>query len=146
MTASADRLAQILDATLPRLTAMSDAEASQPRAHGRWSKKEILGHLIDSASNNHQRFVRGQLAPALELPSYEQESWVTAQSYSTESWADLTNLWLLYNRHMVHIIRNVPHGALATPCAIGGSAPVPLSEVISSYVEHLQHHLRQILG
>ena len=146
MTQTANRLARILAATPLRLADVSDADASQPPAPGRWSKKEILGHLIDSASNNHQRFVRAQLAPAYEGPSYQQESWVAAQSYATESWPDLVNLWLLYNRHLLHIVRLLPEASLAVPCAIGGSAAVPLSEVVSGYVDHLEHHLAQILG
>ena len=146
MTPTANRLARILAATPLRLADVSDADASQPPAPGNWSKKEILGHLIDSASNNHQRFVRAQLAPSLEMPSYEQERWVAAQSYATESWPDLVNLWLLYNRHLLHILRNVPEASLSCPCAIGGSAPAPLSEVIDGYVDHLEHHLGQILG
>lgn len=146
MTQTADRLARILAATPLRLADVSDADASQPPAPGHWSKKEILGHLIDSASNNHQRFVRAQLAPAYEGPSYGQERWVSVQSYVAESWPDLVNLWLLYNRHLLHIVRNVPEAALTVPCAIGGGAPVPLAEVISGYVDHLEHHLSQILG
>ena len=146
MTQAADRLARILAATPLRLADVSDAEASQPCAPGHWSKKEILGHLIDSAANNHQRFVRAQLAPSLQIPGYEQERWVAAQGYATESWPDLVNLWLLYNRHLAHSMRNVPEAALACPCAIGADAPVPLSAVISGYVDHMEHHLSQILA
>jgi hypothetical protein len=146
MNPAADRLARILAATPLRLAGVSDADASQPPAPGHWSKKEILGHLIDSASNNHQRFVRAQLAPSLEIPSYQQEQWVATQSYATESWSDLVDLWLLYNRHLLHIIQTMPEASLPVPCAIGGSAPVPLSEVISSYVDHIEHHLGQVMG
>lgn len=146
MSQTSDRLARILAATPLRLADVSDADASQPPAPGHWSKKQILGHLIDSASNNHQRFVRAQLAASYEGPTYEQESWVAAQNYATESWPDLVNLWLLYNRHLLHIIRTMPETALPVPCAIGGSAPAPLSEVMSSYVDHMEHHLAQILG
>ena len=146
MTQAADRLARILAATPLRLADVSDAEASQPCAPGHWSKKEILGHLIDSAANNHQRFVRAQLAPSLELPGYQQEQWVAAQHYATESWPDLVNLWLLYNRHLLHILGTVPEASLSCPCAIGGAGPLPLSEVISGYVDHLEHHLSQILS
>jgi len=145
MTQSADRLARILATAPPRLVDISEDEAS-PSAPGRWSKKQILGHLIDSAANNHQRFVRAQLAASYEGPSYEQEQWVAAQNYATESWPDLVNLWLLYNRHLLHVMRAMPEAPLATPCAIGGSAPVPLAEVIAGYVDHLEHHLAQILG
>ena len=143
MTPTADRLASILATTPLRLADLSQADASVA-APGCWSKKQILGHLIDSAANNHQRFVRAQLAASYEGPTYEQESWVATQSYATESWPDLVNLWLHYNRHLLHIVRTVRESALTVPCAIGGSEPVPLSEVMASYVDHLEHHLAQI--
>jgi hypothetical protein len=146
MTQTAERLWRILTATPPRLVDISDADASHATTKGHWSKKEVLGHLIDSAANNHQRFVRAQLAPSLELPEYEQEGWVAAQAYGTESWPDLVNLWLLYNRHLLHVIRHIPETALSVPCSIGGKPPVPLREVVSGYMEHLEHHLAQILG
>ena len=107
MTQTADRFARILAATPLRLADISEADASHPPAPGRWSKKEILGHLIDSAANNHQRFVRAQLAPSVVDPSYQQEQWVATQGYAAEPWPDLVNLWLLYNRHLLHIIRGV---------------------------------------
>ena len=145
MSQSAERLSRILSTVPPRLVDISEADASRQAAPDRWSQKEILGHLIDSAANNHQRFVRAQLAPTYDGPTYEQERWVAAQSYATESWPDLVNLWLLYNRHLLHIIRTMPEPALACPCAIAGQATIPLAEVISSYVDHLEHHLSQIL-
>jgi DinB family protein len=146
MNQSADRLAKIVAETPPRLIAISDDDASNASGPDKWSKKQILGHLIDSAANNHQRFVRAQLTATYEGPTYEQEKWVAAQSYSLESWPDLVNLWQFYNRHLLHIIRTMQEAPLAVPCAIGGSVPVPLSEVISSYVDHMEHHLAQILG
>jgi len=148
MMEAANRLARILGSVPPRLVNISDAEAARsargPSAPGRWSKKEILGHLIDSAGNNHQRFVRAQLAPRLEFPNYEQEGWVAAQSYATESWPDLVNLWLLLNRHLLHIIQAMPDTSLLRECVIGGKAPVALSALIEDYLAHLEHHLDQI--
>ena len=146
MTQAADRLARILAAAPARLAGISDDDAARRLEPGRWSKKELLGHLIDSASNNHQRFVRAQLADSYQGPSYEQERWVAAQAYATENWPDLVNLWLLYNRHLLHVIRHLSEAPLAVPCVIGEDAPVPLSEVVSGYVDHLEHHLSQIFG
>lgn len=146
MIAATERLAGILDSTPLRLANISDADAARRPAPGRWSKKEILGHLIDSAANNHQRFVRAQLVPRLEFPGYEQEAWVAAQSYATESWPDLVNLWLLLNRHLLHIMKAVPEAALARPCAIGGGDALPFSAVIDGYVTHLEHHVDQIFA
>jgi len=146
MSQTADRLARILATVPPRLVDISEDDAGREPAPGRWSKKQILGHLIDSASNNHQRFVRAQLTANYAGPNYEQEQWVAAQSYAIESWPDLVNLWLLYNRHLLHIIRTMPEAPLAVPCVVGDNAPMPLSEVISGYVDHMEHHLAQILG
>jgi hypothetical protein len=143
--AAADRLEHILETVPPRLAAISDDDAAHSAGPGRWAPKEILGHLIDSAGNNHQRFVRGQLQPLFDCPSYEQESWVVVQSYRTERWPDLINLWLLFNRHLLHVMRHAQEAKLATPISIRGSAPVPLSHVMVDYVEHLEHHLGQLL-
>jgi len=143
---AADRLARVLESAPRRLVDLSDDEASRRPAPDRWSKKEILGHLIDSAGNNHQRFVRTQIAGRLDFPNYEQESWVAIQSYATESWPDLVNLWLLLNRHLLHIIRALPASNLSLTCAIGGKEPIQLSELIDGYVDHLEHHLESIIG
>jgi len=143
MTA-ASSLAAILESVPPRLASISDSEAAYRSAAERWSKKEILGHLIDSAANNHQRFVRAQLAPRLEFPGYEQESWVRSQAYAGEPWADLVNLWLQLNRHLLHILHAMPETVLSHECAIGSGPPVSLAALIDDYVGHLQHHLDQV--
>src|SRR3954452_9316692 len=111
---AADRLAKILEVTPPRLTAISAEDAARRNGPDRWAPKEILGHLIDSAGNNHQRFVRGQLFPNVELPGYAQESWVATQQYAPEPWPDLINLWLFFNRHLLHVMRHVREDALET--------------------------------
>jgi len=146
MSNSVERLERLIASVPARLVDISDADAAARPAEGRWSQKEILGHLIDSAGNNHQRFVRVQFAPSLEFPNYQQEAWVAAQSYATERWPDIVNLWLLYNRHLVHIVRQIPPEAMSRPCTIGENAPIPLSAVVDGYVDHLEHHLEQILG
>jgi len=72
------------------------------------SPREIIGHLIDSASNNHQRFVRAQFSDDLVFAGYEQEGWVRVQNYQTEDWTDLVQLWRLYNQHILNVMSNVP--------------------------------------
>ncbi|HEX8984310.1 MAG TPA: DinB family protein, partial [Bryobacteraceae bacterium] len=112
---------------------------------GRWSKKEILGHLIDSAGNNHQRFVRLLIAPSLDFLGYRQVEWVAAQDYASESWPDLVNLWLLFNRHLLHVIRRIPEEALERPCVIQGERAGSFADLVRGYVDHMEHHLAQIL-
>ena len=132
--------------TVPKLLAdlADDAVARKP-APNRWSKKEILGHLIDSAANNHQRFVRAQSGPRLEFPGYEQEFWVATQAYATASWPDLVNLWLLLNRHLVHVMKAMPPAVLSHECIIGGHPAVTLEALAVDYLRHLNQHLAQLL-
>jgi hypothetical protein len=145
-SSTAERLERVIATAPQRLADISEADAAVRPVEGGWSKKEILGHLVDSAGNNHQRFVRLQLAPSLEFPAYQQNEWVTVQSYATERWPDIVNLWLLFNRHLLHVIRQIPEEALSRPCSIGGQPAIPLGEVMRGYVDHLEHHLEQVLG
>src|SRR5687768_5883595 len=88
-----------LDIAEPKLRNITDAAASVPCAPGKWSPKQVLGHLIDSASVNHERFVRARQLEDLVFPGYDQVEWVNAQRYVDASWAELIELWLRYNRH-----------------------------------------------
>jgi hypothetical protein len=138
---------ELVLATAPRrLVEVSEAEASRKPSPDRWSKKEILGHLIDSAGNNHQRWVRVQFTRLLEFPGYEQESWVTRQAYASEPWPDLVNLWLLFNRHMLHVLKAMPQDVLSHQIAIGGKPPLPLAAWLLDYVSHMENHLAQIFS
>jgi hypothetical protein len=136
----------VLDLEPGRLAQITEAESAHFPALGKWSKKQILGHLIDSASNNHQRFVRAQLGSPLNFPAYAQELWVNAQNYQTESWKNLVECWLSYNRHILHVMLHVPADKLGNVCVIGDDAPVTLEFLMRDYLRHLEQHLRQILG
>ena len=128
----------------PRLRAMPEAEVAPRPAPDRWSKKEILGHLIDSAGNNHQRFVRAILEGELDFPRYEQEGWARCQGYAEADWALLVDLWSAYNRHLAALIARFPPERLAAPCRIGGAEPMTLAALAEDYVRHLDHHLAQL--
>lgn len=140
-----DLLATI-ESELPNLVAIDEERASTPRADGKWSRKQVMGHLVDSAFNNHQRFVRAQLSSSLSFPGYTQDSWVTAQAYQDRSWADILRLWVEVNRHLAHVIARISRHTLVTPCTIGEGAPVTLRFVLEDYVRHLHHHLAQVLS
>ena len=142
----AEEFKQVIAATSKALDALSEKESADRGAAGKWSKKEILGHLIDSASNNHQRFVRAQLSSEIRLPGYEQEDWVRTQSYQTESWETLVQLWKTFNLHLLHLGAGMPDDRLNTMCFIGTSEPVTLEFIFTDYVRHLKHHLEQILA
>jgi hypothetical protein len=142
--AIASELAQTVDAALITLRSIADPEAARPRAPGKWSPKQIVGHLIDSAANNHQRFVRAQQTPALEFPGYEQDHWVSSQRYEERGWADLIGLWHAYNRHLAHLIARIPEARRNVPCRIGANPPATLAFLAHDYLVHLNHHLAQM--
>jgi len=143
---SAENLRAALSEALPRLQEISESDSLRDRGPGKWTRKEVLGHLIDSAANNHQRFVRAQFTSRLDWPGYEQNKWVSAQKYNERRWADLVALWQLLNLHLAHVMDAIPADCHATPCQIGGenNSPVTLKWLMDDYVVHLRHHLGQI--
>ena len=140
----AESLAGVVGETVPVLEGIGEEGSLVTRGEGTWSRKQILGHLIDSALNNVQRFVRAQHQDELSLDNYDQPAWVAAGGYQDRPWTDMVTLWAVLNVHLVHVIARVPPGALETPCRIGGSEPVTLEFLIRDYMVHLQHHMDQI--
>jgi hypothetical protein len=142
---------------LPALAAISDAAASVPRAPGKWSRKEIVGHLIDSASNNHERFVRAQFTDDLICPTYDQDAWVRAQRYGDAPWDELVALWSHFNVQLARVIEATPSEIRARPRLRHNldrvafvpppeGTPATLEYFMRDYVVHLEHHLAQILS
>jgi hypothetical protein len=144
MSELAARLLKIVDGAEPRLIAVSASESLVPVLRGGWSRRQVMGHLIDSASNNHQRFVRAMLADALEFPGYDQAGNVRVQAVQEAGWELLVSLWASYNRYLAHVIGQLPEDKLDMSCRIGNGEPVTLRFVAVDYVEHLMHHLGQI--
>jgi hypothetical protein len=149
-----DDFRRTVDRAAERLLAVSDADAGRSPAPGKWSKKETIGHLIDSAANNHGRFVRAQLQEDLVFLGYDQDAWVRLQHYQERSWNDLVRLWHAYNHHIALVMESVDQNTLARPRALHNLyelawRPVPRTEAATleyfmrDYVEHLKHHLRQ---
>jgi hypothetical protein len=141
---SADELVRVVDSTAVRLVDVSSSAAAAKPAPGKWSVKEIIGHLIDSAANNHQRFVRAQYGDVLVAPGYAQDFWVQVQGYAEAPWPEIVEFWRLFNRHLARVMRRVPPEMLEVECRIGPYDPVPLGFVIEDYVAHLKHHLEQV--
>src|SRR5512133_1911585 len=103
-----EELATAVDETAARLRRVPDAAAGRRPAPGKWSAKEIVGHLIDSAAHNHQRFVRARWQDDLVFVPYQQDEWVSTQDYQSAPWLELVDLWASYNRHLVRVMRGVP--------------------------------------
>ncbi|HKZ77445.1 MAG TPA: DinB family protein [Pyrinomonadaceae bacterium] len=148
---------QTVEASSQRLLLISEEQSGSPRAPGKWSPKQIIGHLIDSASNNHQRFVRAQFSDDLTFAGYDQEAWVRVQDYDKEEWALLVQLWKYYNLHLLHVMAAVPEKSLARPRhrhnldqiawkGVPQNEPVTLLYFMRDYVAHLKNHLNQIFS
>jgi hypothetical protein len=144
------------DAT-PRLLAVSEQQSEIPRAADKWSAKQIIGHLIDSAGNNHQRFVRAQFTADLVFDGYQQNDWVRVEHFQEKPWPELVQFWQLYNLHILHIMKHAPEDTrtklrqrhnlhqLASE-QIKEDEPVTLEWFMRDYVDHLKKHLSQIFG
>lgn len=142
MQAPSAELLTIIDSAEPQIRALTDV--STPLRPGAWSRKEILGHLIDSASNNHQRFVRASLQESLEFPGYDQNGCIRVQAPNEADWNVLVSLWAAYNRYLAHVIAHIPASKFETPCRIGSGDQVTLLFLAEDYVRHLVHHLEQV--
>jgi DinB superfamily len=140
------RLFAIVEKAKLELEAIDEERASLKAIENKWSMKEIIGHLIDSAANNHQRFVRLQNTKEKVSITYDQEFWVNAQAYQSEKWRDLLGLWYFYNKHLAHVMANLNQAMLDNKCDMGYSEEKPLTFVVNDYLRHLEHHLNQILS
>lgn len=140
----AAELVEIIETVSKKLKTISDAEAGLRPSSNQWSRKEIVGHLIDSAANNHHRFVRAQQEAELVFPPYAQEEWVKLQDHNANSWPRLVDLLRLYNIHLAHVIRCIPLDKHKAVCRIGSNKPVTLAYLVEDYLRHLKQHLKQL--
>lgn len=131
--------------TLPGLfKEINEEDFSRKPSSGRWSKKEILGHLIDSATNNHQRFVRGQFE---DMPTigYNQNEWNKHSYYNEIDSGQLIDFWTSYNKHLREIIKRIPAEGLQKKCSSADGNTNTIAFLIEDYVAHMEHHLKQIV-
>ena len=149
-----DDFSETIRTATARLQQIS-AEDSAKSEPDKWSQRQILGHLIDSAANNHQRFVRAQYTGDLVFPGYDGDEWVDAQKYNDEAWPDLIELWRAYNMHLLHVVSIIPESVLTQQRdkhsldqiafkPLDLNTPTTLEYLIRDYLDHLKHHLDQI--
>jgi hypothetical protein len=136
-----ERLAEVLRRWMPWLLTISEAEASVPEREGKWSAKQVVGHLIDSAVNNLGRIVRLQIEAGQSLPGYEQMAWVSLQHYAERDWAQVLALWFALNEHVAWTIGHVEKAGLENRGVVSGE-PLTLGFLIADYIAHMEHHLR----
>lgn len=151
-----DDFRNTVEAGADRLMVISEEQSERPRSDGKWSPKEIIGHLIDSAANNHQRFVRAQFTDDLVFSGYDQEKWVRVQGYNQEPWQQLVQLWKHYNLHLQHLMAAMPQETRMKARArhrldkiawqpVPDNQSVTLDYFMRDYVAHMKNHLQQVL-
>lgn len=149
--APARRLRAALDAWTPRLRGITEDE-SATRLAGSWSARELLGHLVDSAQVNLERFLRARTADHLDFPGYPQDEWVALNGYAQAAWAPLVSVWSGLNERVLVVMQSTPEVVLRAPRArhaldriafrrLPAVRPVTLESFMLDYVDHLEHHL-----
>jgi len=142
-----DRLRKTIQNENPRLRAITEQSAASRSGGGDgWSRKEELGHLIDSATNNRVRFVAAALNGSYAGPTYDGHGWVQLGGYGEAAWADLVELWTRANEALVHVVVRIPKDRLPARCRVGDGGDVSLEFLIDDYIVHMQHHLDHILA
>lgn len=142
----ANKIEQHIHAAVERWHHLPDKTLSFRPSEKDWSIKEVIGHLIDSASNNHQRFVRLQLTDRLNFPDYGPDNihWVKIQGYQQHPWRDLLGLWRYFNLQLARIMRGADPSCLTHVWQIDGQTGVTLFDLMTDYLRHLENHLDQI--
>jgi len=127
-----------------RLSALSPAVADTPWRQDGWTRKQIVGHLLDSAANNRQRFVRAAIEGKYTGPTYAQDAWVAAHGYRDEPWENLLGWWRAEHEILMGVVDRIPEGRLEANCVVGDDAPVTLRFLIEDYVRHQKWHFKQL--
>ena len=144
-----DRLQENIKKVSSEFLKYPEGELRRKPAPDKWSKKELLGHLVDSAANNHHRFIKAQFLPSpMFVEGYAQNDWVRIQNYNEKDTQQLVELWKVYNEHIIFIMQNTPDQNLdikLKPEDAFENADT-LFFLMKDYVDHMDHHLKQIFG
>ena len=139
------RIRKLVETVNELLPSFSEAELTYTPGPGQWSKKEILGHLIDSAMNNHRRFVQSQLEPEpLLIVAYDQREWVALARYQHTPTQQLLQLWTLHNQQLARLLAHLPATAATHRCEFDNGYSVTLRWLAEDYVMHMEHHIQQL--
>lgn len=141
-----NQITELVDKWIPVLKNIPDEVLINKRNWQNRTIKQVLGHLVDSASNNHHRMVRLQYNNILVFPDFRQHNdlWIALQDYQNEDWNDLIQLWKYYNRHIVHIIRSVDLNKIENYWYDFEGTKITLEQIIEGYLWHLELHLKEI--
>ncbi|HUS02025.1 MAG TPA: DinB family protein [Chitinophagaceae bacterium] len=143
MNAIATELETLIDKYLSQLNSINDTDLSHKSLPAKWSKKELIGHLIDSAQNNIRRFIvaRYEEDPTI---TYQQDNWVAINNYQQWESNHLIQLWYFLNRQMVYILKNIPAEVSQRTCNTGTSYTIEW--LAQDYIKHLKHHIHPVLN
>ena len=155
MTKNLNWFQRYLNEQFDLLTEINNDLASEKINSDKWSRKEILGHLIDSANVNYNRFINAVSKDNLIFESYPQDDWVELQFYNDRDWNELVDLWKLLNLHIIVLVNNIPEDKKANKSSrhnfdkicwkqVKGNEKSSLDYLIKDYIGHLKHHLNQI--
>jgi hypothetical protein len=137
-------LRRLLEEVPPRLENLREATVARKPTPVKWSAKEQLGHLLDSAANNHQRMVRTQLEDNPAMPGYDGDRWVELHRYQDTDWRELIERWRTLNGQLLAAVESCSEDAWQRICTVGRSGPLTLKFVFEDYVDHMLHHLQHI--
>jgi hypothetical protein len=141
----ADRLASTIEEVKTVITHTSDFDLARKTDPKKWSKKEILGHLIDSGINNLQRFTEIQFKPQpFVIKSYSQDELVAVNAYQQAPVEEILSCWLAINVRIGNVIRSLPAGKLSAGIILPDGRKADLQFLINDYIDHMMHHNDQL--
>lgn len=143
------RMLELIEAWEPRLLALAEDVITSRRNKQNRNIKQILGHMVDSASNNTHRIVHLQYQTSpIVFPDYanlgNNDRWIAVQNYESENWVDLVQLWKYANRHIIHVINHVNPDKLDAIWVSALGEEISLNTMIMGYLGHFELHLREI--
>jgi len=138
------KLRALIDEVPLRLRKLPPSQVELKPSPTNWSPKEELGHLLDSAANNHQRIVRTQLEDKPKMPGYDGNAWVKLHRYQHRSWEEMVGIWRALNQQLLVAAEAVPDHDWSRTCTIADSQPLTLKFVFEDYIDHMLHHLVHI--
>jgi hypothetical protein len=141
-----EKITELTDHWVPILENLPDDLLMNKLNWQKRSIKQVVGHMVDSASNNHQRMVRLQYNKELVFPDYRQDndSWITIQNYQDANWQNIVQLWKFYNLHIIHVIQSIDLNKLENYWNDFEGTKVTLEQMIEGYLWHLELHLKEI--
>lgn len=142
-------LLSLIEEWEPKLSTLPDEVITERRNNQNRTIKQIVGHMVDSASNNTHRVIHLQYQESpLIFPDYanlgNNDRWIAIQNYRDEDWNDLVQLWTYSNRHFVHVVRNINVGRLEYFWISGLNEDVSLEAMVVDFPRHFKLHLDEI--